>query len=135
MEIIFSSQDAFRVEIVTISGNLHILMNPVSVLLNHVPIELVHRKASSLPPSIGHKSHPCEHTSHTNPTEVLVKLSFVDFADTITSNGYESTSDSLSGEQKQCGETPGSNRSRECVSIYISLKEIIEVSGVGESEF
>jgi len=100
VEIVFSGQNGLGVEIVSISGDLHVLVDPVSVLLQHVSVELVNHEAGGLPPGVGNEADPAHHTSHSHPTEVLVELSFVDLSDTETTHWDQSTPDTLGSKEK-----------------------------------
>ena len=72
-------------------------MDPVTVLLDHVPVELVHCETSDFPPGVGSEPDPPSHTNYSEPAKVLEELGLVDLANTEATDGYESASDPLGG--------------------------------------
>lgn len=56
-------------------------MNPASVLLDNVTIELMGCEFQTFPPGIEGGEPPGSNSSYSNPSEVLVELSFIDLSD------------------------------------------------------
>ena len=68
-------------------------MDPVSVLLDHVPVKFMNHETSAFPPGITSEPKPSTCSSHSDPAEVLEKLSFIDLSDTVTTNWDKSSAD------------------------------------------
>lgn len=98
--IIFSRQDGFGVEVVTIAGHLKTLQEPVSVLLNDVSVELMGCEAGDFPPGVGCEAEVGACSCYSDPPEVLIELCFVDFFDSEPADGDESAGDALCGEEE-----------------------------------
>lgn len=133
MVVLFTGQQTLRVNIVSVLGHLQILMDPVPVLLNHVTIELVHRELSSFPPGIHGTAPPGTHTGHSQVSEVLEELGFIDLADTVPANGDKVSADPVGVEEEHGAKGPYSEGTQEGVGLDVTLQEIVEVSGQRES--
>jgi hypothetical protein len=96
LERIFTRKRGFRVDIVSVFGNFQILMNPVSILLDNVPVKLVHCEFSDLPLGVDGSSPPCGDACNSHEAKVLIELGFIDFADPVSSHRYEVSAYSMS---------------------------------------
>lgn len=64
-------------------------MDPVSVLLDDMAVELVHCEFSAFPPCVNSSAPPGCNASNAQVPEVLEELSFVDFADSVAADWDE----------------------------------------------
>jgi len=133
VEVVLAGQQGLRVDVVSVPRHLQILMDPVSVLLDDVAIEFVDCEFRAFPPCVHRSAPPGSHARHSHVPEVLEELGFVDFADSVSSNGDEMARDAVGVEEEHGAERPDTERAEEGVGLEIALDEIIEVSGQGES--
>jgi hypothetical protein len=100
VEVLLTGQWGVRIDVVSVSADLQVLMDPVSVLLHHVPVELVGGKLSDFPPCVDGSSPPGANTRHSQVAEVLEELRFIDLADAVPSDWNEVAADSVGVEQE-----------------------------------
>ena len=100
MVIFFTGEQGLRVDVVSILRNLQVLVDPVSVLLDDVSVELVHSEFSAFPPCVHCTSPPGTHTSHSQVAEVLEELSFIDLADSVPSDWDEVSADTVGVQEE-----------------------------------
>lgn len=108
-------------------------MDPVSVLLDDMAVELVHCEFCAFPPGINCSAPPGSNTCHTQVSEVLEELSFVDFADSVAADGDEMSRYAMRVEEEHGAECPYGKRTQEGVGLEITLYEIIKISSKGQS--
>lgn len=133
MEGVLAGNDGLGVDVVAVSGHLQVLMDPVPVLLHNMPVELVDCEASALPPGVGRESPPGSHSRHSQHSEVLVELRFVDLADTVSADGDEVAGDAVGVEEEEGAEGPDAEGAEEGVGLEVALEEVVEVTGEGKS--
>ena len=107
-------------------------MDPTSVLLNDVPVELVDCEFSDFPPGVCCKTKISASSSHSCPAEVLVELGFINFADSVAAYWDQSAADALAREEEHGTDYPDGEGPGESESFDISLEEVVEVPGHGE---
>jgi hypothetical protein len=61
----------------------------------------VHCEASTLPPGVGRETPPGSHSRHSQHSEVLVELRFVDLADAVSADGDEVAGDAVGVEEEE----------------------------------
>jgi hypothetical protein len=118
---LFTGEQALRVDIVSILRHLQILMDPVPVLLNHVTVELVGRELGCLPPGIHGTAPPGTHTGHSQVSEVLEELGFIDLANTVPADGDEVSADPVGVEEEHGAEGPYGEGTQEGVGLDVAL--------------
>lgn len=104
-------------------------MDPVPVLLDHMTVELMDGEFSSLPPGIHGTTPPGTHTRHSQVSEVLEELGFIDLANTVPADGNEVSTDPMGVEEEHRAEGPYGKRTQERVGLDVTLQEIVEISG------
>lgn len=107
-------------------------MNPVSVLLDDMSVELVDCESSDLPPGVRRKTEISPSSSYSSPPEVLVELGFINLSDSIAAHWDQSAADALACKEEHGTDDPDSKGPWECKSFDISLKKVVEVPGHGE---
>lgn len=133
MEVILTGQKGLGVDIVAIARDFEVLVDPVPVLLDDMAVELVHREFCAFPPGVNSSTPPSSNTRHTQVSEVLEELSFVDFADSVAADGNEMPRYAMRVEEEHGAESPYSERTQEGVRLEITLYEIIKISSKGQS--
>ena len=132
--VVLPCKYALRVEVISISRNLQILMNPVPVLLHNVPVKLVDHKLSALPGRVGRTAPPRSHTRHTHHPEVLVELRLVYLPDTEPPDRNQTTRDLVRVVHETNSSRPYRKRTQEVVGFDVALQKVVEVTREGESE-
>lgn len=135
MEVVLAGEKGLGVDIVAIARYFEVLMDPVSVLLDDVAVELVHCEFCAFPPCVNRSTPPCSNTCHAQVSEVLEELSFVDFADSVAADGDEVPRYAMGVEEEHGAECPYGERTQEGVGLEITLYEIIKISSEGESNY
>lgn len=108
-------------------------MEPVSVLLDHMPVEFVHSELGALVPDSGSGEVPGRSSSQPDIAKILIELGFVDLSDTETAHRNQPTTHAVSIREDHAEKHPDAKCAWEGIGHQISLEEIIKVPGHGES--
>lgn len=132
-EVVLAGQQGLGVDVVAVAGDFEVLVDPVSVLLDDVAVELVHCEFRAFPPGVDRSAPPGSDAGHAEVPEVLEELSFVDLADSVAADWDEMPRYAMRVEEEHGAERPNGKRAQEGVGLEIALYEIIEISGKRQS--